>query len=156
MITMNRDQFKEATYSGLLGGALMAMLEMTLVPLFMNASAWAVPRMIAGIVLGQGAIAPENKFNMSIVLTGVIVHLILSVLFANILSFFIRNLSRSGATIVGVLFGLVLYFINFYVFTGLFPWFAESRNLVTVFSHLVYGGTTGYVFKALQLRHEHV
>jgi hypothetical protein len=40
---------------------------------------------------------------------------------------------------LGGLLGLLLYGINFYGFTAVFPWFAEGRSWVSMFTHIVFG-----------------
>ena len=43
------------------------------------------------------------------------------------------------ALLLGAVFGLLLYLINFYGFTAIWPWFENARNWVSVVSHLIYG-----------------
>jgi hypothetical protein len=48
---MNKHFLKAAILAGLIAGVVFMMLEMILVPVFMNGSPWAPPRMIAAIIM---------------------------------------------------------------------------------------------------------
>ena len=41
---------------------------------------------------------------------------------------------------------------NFYVFTKWFPWFADARDWISIFTHLVQGGLWAYLYKVLARR----
>lgn len=149
---MEKDQLKEAVYAGLIGGLFFMAFQMFFVGLITHTNAWTPPKMIGAIILGKNALTTAG-FSFGIVLIGMIVHFALSILFGVILAFFIQTTSAAAATIVGIIYGLILYFVNFYVFTGWFPWFANARNWITVLDHLIYGGVAGYAFKKLQVRY---
>ncbi|WP_230459446.1 hypothetical protein [Burkholderia ubonensis] len=58
----------------------------------------------------------------------------------SILKFSIRETSSVGmASLVGAVFGVALYAINFYGMTRWSPWFADARNWASLFSHVVFG-----------------
>jgi hypothetical protein len=42
---------------------------------------------------------------------------------------------------VGAGFGALLYCVNLYGFTAIFPWFTEARGGITFVAHLVFGVT---------------
>ena len=55
-------------------------------------------------------------------------------------------MSRGVAILTGVVFGLVLYLINFYLIAAaLFPCFAISRNWISILSHIAFGTVLAYV-----------
>jgi hypothetical protein len=58
----------------------------------------------------------------------------------------------TAAAIGGLVFGLVIYAINFYGFTALFPWFAEARNWITILAHAIFGLTLGLVYEPFARR----
>lgn len=53
---------------------------------------------------------------------------------------------------VGAGFGLVVYWVNFYGFTEVFPWFAAARNWITVFAHIVFGIVAAWAYKGFARR----
>ncbi len=60
------------------------------------------------------------------------------------------NLAASIAA--GTLFGLAVYFVNFYGFTALFPWFAMARGPISIFAHAMFGLVLGWAYHAIALR----
>ena len=152
---MNKDNIKEGVYSGLIAGLLFLMLEMIMVPLFLNGSPWGPPRMIAAMVMGQEVLPPPASFAVLPILVAMMVHFALSAVYGIILVFFVRNVTKGTALLIGAAFGLALYFINFYLFTEMFfPWFTEARNWISIVTHIIFGAATGYGIKVFQGTYE--
>ena len=131
--------------AGAAGALAFLILEMILVPVVLGGSAWGPVRMIAGLVMGRGVVQPSDTFD-GVVVVGLAVHFALSALYGVILAFIIPRMMGGQAMLVGGLYGLVLYLVNFYGFTLLFPWFAMAHNWVTVLSHLAFGVVAGAVY----------
>ncbi|MDQ3007384.1 MAG: hypothetical protein M3R47_18615, partial [Chloroflexota bacterium] len=53
------------------------------------------------------------------------------------------------AILIGAVFGLILYFINFYGLTAIFPWFAMARNWISIFAHIMFGLIAAAAYKQL-------
>lgn len=123
------------------------MLEMIMVPLFMNGSPWGPPRLIGAIGLGKEALPPPANFDFKVVMVAMIIHFVLAILFAMIIGLIVSKMSMGASIGVGIAAGLALYFVNFYGVTAIFPWFAKARNWVTIFTHLVYGLVAAWSFK---------
>jgi hypothetical protein len=138
-----------AAQAGFLGGVVYLMLALLLVPLFIGGTVWSVLRMIAAILLGGDVLPPPDTFDVGIVLTGAGLHLVLATLFGVILSVMINRSGPGVAVLMGAMFGLGLYIVNFYVLTAVFPWFAGARNWVTVLNHLVFGFVVAWSYKAI-------
>jgi hypothetical protein len=138
-----------AAEAGLMGGVVYLVLELILVPLFVGGSVWSVLRMIAAIVLGRGVLPPPDTFDVAVVLTGAVLHLLLATLYGLVLSAMINRAGPGVAVLLGAMVGLVLYIINYYVFTAVFPWFASARTWVTVFTHLVFGFVVAWSYKTV-------
>ncbi len=60
-----------------------------------------------------------------------------------------RRMTLMAAIVVGTLFGLVVYFINFYLMTAVFPWFAMARGAISIFAHAMFGLVLGWVYHAI-------
>lgn len=142
---------KAATWAGLIAGAVFVMMEMALIATVGNGMIWGPPRMMAAIVMGEGVLPPPPTFDFMIVMVGMIVHFVLSVVLGLILGWAIAKwrLGMTMAIAVGLVFGLIIYLVNFYVMTGLFPWFANARTTITLVSHVVFGGVLGGVYRAM-------
>lgn len=154
---MIKNNSKASIVAGIIAGAVFLLLEMIMVPVFMNGSPWAPPRMIAAIAMGKEVLpSPENPptFDFTIFLVAMVIHFILSIIYAIIIGWLCRSRTMGISIAIGAGFGLAIYFINFYGFTTLFPWFAMARNWVSVFAHLVFGITTAWAFKTIQKRKE--
>jgi hypothetical protein len=44
---------------------------------------------------------------------------------------------------------LVIYFVNFYGFAAIWPWFAQARNWVSILSHITFGVVLAWSYKAI-------
>lgn len=142
-------RWKAAAWAGLISGVAFVMLEMVLVPLFMGGSPWGPPRMIAAIVMGKGVLPPPATFDVGVLMAAMAVHLPLSVVFTLILAWIIARFDIGVAVLSGAVFGLILYLVNFYGFTAVFPWFAMARNWVSIFSHIMFGMIAAIAYKQL-------
>jgi hypothetical protein len=91
--------------------------------------------------------ALPDTFDPTVVSTAVAVHMILAIVYGVILAFLIQRLDTGMAVVGGALFGLALYFINFYGFTRWFPWFADARDWISIFTHIVQSGLMAYLYK---------
>jgi hypothetical protein len=148
-----RIEWSSAIWAGVIAGAVFLLLELLLAPAFGMGSPWGPMRMIAAIVLGREALPPPESFDLGVFLAAVSVHLSLSVVYAIALAFLVNRFATGGVSAaVGGAFGLALYLVNFYLFTALFPWFADARTGLTLFAHLVFGAVAGWCYQALQHR----
>lgn len=142
--------WRAGVLSGLIAGAVFMMLEMLLVPLLLDGSPWAPPRMIAAIVMGPGVLPPPATFSLSILLAAMAVHFPLSIGFAVVLGALISRVRLAPALAIGAVFGLVLYVVNFYGLTAVFPWFAMARNWLSIAAHAVFGIVAAWAYVALR------
>lgn len=147
----HRFNAKSAAEAGLIAGAVFLVLEMLLVGIAQG-TPWAPPRMIGAILLGPDALPPPAGFALGAVLAGLVVHFVMSALFGLGIGALVSRMSTGTAILVGLAAGLVLYVVNFYVLTAVFPWFADGRNLITIVAHLVFGGVAAWAYKELAAR----
>lgn len=115
------------------------MLEMVLVPVFMGGSPWGPPRMIAAIGMGESVLPPPDSFALVPVMVAMAIHFGLSIVLAVVLALLVNRRGTGAALTIGAVFGLVIYLINFYGMTALFPWFAKARNSISIFAHMMFG-----------------
>jgi len=141
-----------AIWASIIAGLVFAALEVAMVPLFKGGSPWAPLHMIGAIGLGPNAMASPDTFDVGIIATAVVIHMVLAVVYGVILAFIIAKLDTGMATLVGAAYGLALYYINFYGFTRWFPWFADARDWISIFTHLVQSGLMAYLYKVLDRR----
>ena len=148
-VTTRAIDWKAAIIAGIIAGVIFMMLEMMLVPLIGGGSPWGPPRMIAAIGMGKDVLPPPADFAVAPLMVAMLIHFPLSIVFAVILAFVIQRFGLGLAILIGAVFGLVLYFVNFYGFTTIFPWFAMARNGISIFSHIVFGAAAAWIYKAM-------
>lgn len=149
MIARTTIDWRATILAALIAGAVFIVLEMLLVPVFLGDSAWAPPRMIAAILLGRDVLPPPATFDFGIMMTALLVHFTLAIIYAFILALIVAHMGAGAAIIVGAVFGIALYVINFYGFTAIFPWFAMARNILSLVLHAVFGAVLGWSYKAI-------
>ncbi len=151
---MKAIDWKAAVWAGLIAGLVFMVLEMLLVQLVGGGSMWGPPRMMAAIVMGRDVLPPPATFAAGVFIVAMIVHFVLSLVYAFIFAWIVSHwqLTMTGAAIGGLVFGLVIYAVNFYGFTAAFPWFAEARNWITILAHAIFGLTLAVVYQPLTQR----
>lgn len=142
---------KAAVWAGVVAGLVFVIVEMLLVATVGGGSPWGPPRMMAAIGMGTDVLPPPPTFDFGIVMVGMIIHFLLSIVLGLIFGWVVAKgrLGMGAAIVAGLVFGLVVYLVNFYLMTGLFPWFANARNWITVFAHLVFGGVLGWAYRSI-------
>jgi hypothetical protein len=147
----DKTDWKAATGAGLIAGAIFMMVEMLMVMVFMGESPWGPPRMIAAMIMGEDVLPPPGSFDMGIVMTAMMIHFALSVVYGLLFGWIVHRLSGVNATLIGAVFGLAIYFINFYLIAPvMFPWFTMAQNWVSLVAHLIFGLALGGSYAALR------
>lgn len=145
--------WKAAFWAGIVAGLAFMMLEMALIMMLQGQSPWGPPRMMAAMVLGQSVLPPPATFDFTIMMVAMMIHLMLSVVLAIVLGFAISRLGLTliASIVAGAMFGLIVYYVNFYGFVVLFPWFAMARGPISLFSHAMFGAVAGGIYRTIVL-----
>lgn len=138
--------FRAVVIAGLVAGMAFLMIEMAML-VMMGQSPWGPPRMMGAIVLGRGALTPPDTFDMVVIGVAMMLHLTLSVMYALAFAFVGGRLALLPSMLAGAIFGAIIYAINFYGFTSLFPWFAMARGMGSVAGHVAFGVILALVYK---------
>jgi hypothetical protein len=128
-----------ALQAGLLGAVVAFALQQAFAVLVYDESFWYFFRMIAAMVRGPAVLEPDDEFDAAIVLLGSGLYLAISLLYALALCTLVADTPRRYSGIMGLAFGLALYFANFHGFTALFPWFISHRTWDTLLVHGLFG-----------------
>jgi hypothetical protein len=142
--------WKAAVIAGLIAGAIFLLVLMVAYPLATGGTPWTVFRFIGAIVLGESVLPPPTTFDAGVVITAVLLHFILSVIYTLVLAFIVHRWGILISVIGGVLFGLALYLINFFTFTMFFPWFYPARAWPFSLVHILFGAVAGGVYELLE------
>lgn len=124
------------------------MMEMALVAAGGD-SPWAPPRMIAAMAMGKDVLPPPAPFDPMIMMVAMGIHGVLSVLLALLFVLAASRLNLVLSLVLGAVFGLVIYLVNFHGFTALFPWFAMARGAVSIMSHIMFGVVLALAYKLM-------
>lgn len=145
-------------FAGIIAGVIFMMLEMALVMLAQGESPWGPPHMMAAMVLGKGVLSESGTyapFNMTIMTVAIMAHMMLSIVYGLVGAWLIHRFDWGRALVIGAVFGLAIYVINFYlVAPAMFPWFEMARNAMSGFSHTTFGAILGVAYVWLRRRKE--
>lgn len=146
-----------AAVSGFVAGAALMVLDLLWSALVSGESPWRTSHLIAAIVLGQDTLA-SSAFGFSVVTVALVTHYALGVVFGLALAFIIAGFhwdtSPGMTALVGAVFGLALYVLNFHAMTQIFPWFTELRGWPTLAAHLLFGIVAALMYRQLNRRGE--
>lgn len=141
-----------AAVSGFAAGAVLMVLDL-LWSAAMGVSPWVTSHKIAAIVMGPEALQ-SAAFDFWIVATALVIHYLLGIVFGMLMATFIAPFHLDSgvgmALLVGTLFGLALYLVNFYGMVRFFPWFTDMRGGATFMAHLIFGMVTAYMYLKLE------
>jgi len=108
---------------------------------------WRDTRLAAALLLGRTILPPPATPDARAFLAAATVHLALSFAYALLFRLFGRHLGTRSLVPAGGAFGLILFGVNMYGFTLLFPWFAVNRDWITALAHLAFGITLGGLYR---------
>jgi hypothetical protein len=147
-----RTDWRAAIWAGVIAGAVFLVVEMLLVWLVQGMSPWAPPRMMAAMVLGPEVLPPPADFSFMAVMTAMLIHFPLSIVYGLILGWAIHRLEMGMALLAGAAFGLIaVYVVNFYLIAPMaFPWFVEARNWISLVSHVIFGVVLAGTYVAMR------
>ena len=142
-----------ALWASVIAGLVFAMLDIGANWALRGISPWVMLRMIGAIVLGPNALSPPDTFDARVMLVAILVHFALSILYGTFLALVIPKVDATVGILVGGLYGLALYYINFYGFNIFSPWFAGMRDWLSIASHFVFGAVLACAYAAINARH---
>lgn len=142
--------WQAAIAAGLIAGATTLLVLLVAYPLATGGTPWTVLRFIAGIVLGSAVLPPPTTFDAVASVTGVVIHLGLSVVYATVLALIIHRWGIIIGFLSGALFGGALFLINLFAFTNLYDWFYPLRSWPFLLLHLFFGALAGGVYELLE------
>lgn len=115
-------------------------------------SPWVPLRMMGAIVLGPAALSPPDTFDGQIVLVAICLHIVLSIVYGTFLALVMPTVGSALAILLGGLYGLALYYINFYGFNAFSPWFLDQRDWLSIVAHCAFGAALAYAYVTINTR----
>jgi hypothetical protein len=145
-----------AVEAGMAGGAALLLVWMFLISLPRFGTPWAMPRMVAALVLGRDALERTGFGNsIPIILVGLGGHFVLSALYALPLTALVQRWAWSACVLAGMAWGLFLFLFNFSALAGAFDWFQPTRGWVNLLGHMAYGALVGWSYETFVLPRTH-
>jgi hypothetical protein len=142
-----------AAVSGFVAGAILMVLELLWSTLVTDASPWVMSHKIAAITMGQDVLQ-STDFSLGVVAAALATHyvlgIVLGVVLAVIIAPFHLDSSMAMILLVGAVFGLAIYLLNFYGMSRFFPWFDDMRGLPTLAAHLIFGMAAAAMYRQLE------
>src|SRR5688572_8769041 len=84
--------WRAAIGAGVAAGLMFMLLQMALRGLLIDGGGlWVFPRYVAAMVMGEGVLPPPANFDLAASLVSLIIHFMLSILYALILAFIIHR-----------------------------------------------------------------
>lgn len=102
--------------------------------------------------MGAGVLASDGNDGAVVMAAATLVHFSLSIAYGLALGALVACLRGRAVLAVGAAFGLALFLVNMYGFTAVFPWFAATRDPITLAAHVVFGVSAAAVYRAAARR----
>lgn len=135
--------------AGLIAGLAYLAAQMIFAATLLDGSMWDPLHRIAAVLLGQDA-APPAVISFTVIGMALLIHLPLAGLYGRALASLCRGCTLPGALSRGALMGLAIFVFNFWVLAPLaFPWFEQSRNVITAGDHVLFGVVTAICYMQL-------
>jgi uncharacterized membrane protein YagU involved in acid resistance len=136
---------RSAIVAGLIAGIIYMLLQMSLPHFLEGKGVWQLPNNIAAIGYGPGVVSSKMP-SAGPMLIFLILHFLVSILFAMIVGLFARGATTLVKIGTGIAAGALLYYASFYVGTYIFSWFANFRGWTCLADHLIFGIITALIY----------
>src|SRR3569832_2957850 len=133
---------RNAVYAGIAAGVIATVVQLVLWWAFWDvlpAIFYRDVRLAAAILLGRTILPPPDSFDWLAFVAASVVHFSLSVVCSFILAVAIARRRKRTSLLIGAVFGLLLYVVNMYGFTHLYPWIEIARDCITLVTHVTFG-----------------
>jgi hypothetical protein len=111
------------------------------------ATLWRDTRFAAAMLMGPRVLPPPATFDATVMAAAATMHFALSIVYALMLAPFVTTTRRLASATIGASFGALVYLVNMYGFTALFPWFEATRDPITLAAHAVFGACAAIVYR---------
>ena len=130
--------------SGLVAGTLFLLTDLVFAPLVTKTNATVTLRYFAALVMGSKVLTQSGT---GILAVGVVVHYILSLVFALVIALVVHRWGMLVGIVGGAILGVAIYGINLYTLTVFFPWFFAINSTVILLCHAIFGAVAGGVYE---------
>lgn len=128
--------------SGVAAGVVSTLVQVALWLAFTDefpAILYRDARLAAALVLGRSVLPPPATFDAAVMVVATLIHFALSLVYAGFITLLAARLAAFPAVLAGAAFGVMLYLVNLYGFTEVFPWFVAARGWIALLAHVAFG-----------------
>lgn len=138
-----------AIWSGLLSGLVMLFISIVL-PWISLGDPLLIVRLMASMMLGPQVIPAQAGLVPGIYVVALLTHFSLSLLFAILIALIFHRWGMAIGFFGGALMGAVIYGMNYYSFSLIFPWLFPYRNWMLLIAHIFFGAMAGALFELFE------
>ncbi|MBK0392015.1 hypothetical protein [Ramlibacter algicola] len=139
--------------AGLVGGCAYLLAQLAFAATVLGGTGWEPLERISAMLLGEQFLPVTGDVNLTIAGFALLIHFAFSMVFGRIVDVVVRGGALPFALGAGVLLGLALYGLDYWLVAPLaFPWFDGARGVTTVLDHAAFGAITAAAYVALRSR----
>jgi hypothetical protein len=140
--------------AGLAAGAVYLVLQVLNASLYMEGTGSEPLQRIGAMLLGGDEAPPPGDWGSRAIGVALLIHLSLSIGYGSLIDALVGCLSGGvAAAVAGAVVGVLIYIVNYWIIApSAFPWFEDSRNVLTMANHIVFGVVAALVCTHLRAR----
>ncbi|MAT43570.1 MAG: hypothetical protein CL609_14630 [Anaerolineaceae bacterium] len=138
--------------AGLISGFTMLIISILLPWIFLS-DPFLIVRIMASVLLGPSVISPQAGLVPGIYVVAILTHFFLSIFFAMLIVLIFHRWGMIVAFIGGAVMGFVIYFMNYYTFSLVFPWLLPYHTWMLLTGHIVFGALVGTLYELFEDEH---
>ncbi len=135
--------------AGLFSGMVMLLVSILLPWIFLG-DAGLIVRIMASVLLGPAVILPQANLVPGVYVVAILTHFLLSLLFAFLITLIFYRWGMIVAFMGGAVMGAVIYFMNYYAFSLIFPWLLPYHNWMLLVANIVFGALSGTLYELFE------
>lgn len=147
------EELRALVEAAVAAGVASTLIQLLLWWAFGGASPWPLlsrdARLTAAIIMGRTVLPPSATFGPTVWLIAAFIHFMLSIVYAAIVAYPASRFGIAASVVIGSGAGVMIYFVNLYGFTAIFPWFVQSRGWITLAAHVAFGAALAGTYTAL-------
>ena len=138
-----------AVLAGIVSMIVFGVVEMAYGALVRGASPWRPLDVFGAVVLGQFGPSADSGHTWATTIAGVLALLALGALSGIIVALLVHRLQPMLAVLVGVLFGIAMYYVDMYGFAWIFAPLTLLRGLSSLAAYAIQGGLAAAVYVSM-------
>lgn len=135
--------------AGLISGVIMLLISILLPWIFLG-DPFLIVRIMASVLLGPLVISAQAALAPGVYVVAILTHFSLSLFFAALIALIFHRYGMIVAFIGGAVMGVVIYFMNYYTFSLIFPWLLPYRTWMLLSGNIAFGALAGALYELFE------